>query len=72
MPVYRIYLVHDDGRLEPDESFYTKEDSDALRHLHAPERPDVRAELWQGGRLIAVAGTRRGPGAFLPNLSAGL
>jgi len=66
MPVYRIYLVHDDGRLEPDESFYTKEDSEALVRLSAPERPDVRAELWQGGRLIAVAGSRqrpRGPGA---------
>ena len=29
MAVYRIYLVHDDGRLEPDESFYCKTDEDA-------------------------------------------
>jgi hypothetical protein len=59
MPVYRIYLVHDDGRLEPDESFYVKEDAEAVRRLSPPSRPDIRAELWQGGRLIAVAGTRR-------------
>jgi len=72
MPVYRIYLVHDDGRLEPDESFYTKEDMDAVRRLHAPERPDVRAELWQGGRLIAVAGTRRRGGSIGPDLNVGL
>jgi hypothetical protein len=64
MAVYRIYLVHDDGRLEPDESFYCKEDSDALRRLQPPARPDMRAELWQGGRFIAVAGSRRPwPGA---------
>ena len=62
MPVYRIYLVHDDGRLDPDESFYCKEDWDAVRRLKAPERPDVRAERWQGGRLIAVAGSRRRAG----------
>jgi hypothetical protein len=61
MPVYRIYLVHDDGRLDPDESFYCKEDFDAVRRLAPPERPDIRAELWQGGRLIAVAGSRRRP-----------
>jgi len=66
MPVYRIYLVHDDGRLEPDESFYTKEDIEAVRHLHAPQRPDVRAELWQGGRLIAVAGQKRRPRGAAP------
>ena len=70
MPVYRIYLVHDDGRLEPGESFYTKEDSDAVRRLAAPERPDIRAELWQGGRLIAVAGTRRRSGGMSPDLGA--
>ena len=62
MPVYRIYLVHDDGRLEPDESFYVKEDAEALRRLSPPSRADVRAELWQGGRLIAIAGTRRRSG----------
>ncbi len=59
MAVYRIYLVHDDGRLEPDESFYCREDFEALRRLRAPSREDIRAELWQGGRLIAVAGSRR-------------
>lgn len=61
MAVYRIYLVHDDGRLEPDESFYCKEDAEAVRRLRPPARTDVRAELWQGGRLIAVAGSRRTP-----------
>ncbi|MFL5294899.1 MAG: hypothetical protein ACJ798_00825 [Phenylobacterium sp.] len=61
MAVYRIYLVHDDGRLEPDESFYCKEDSEAVLRLAPPARPDTRAELWQGGRLIAVAGSRRSP-----------
>ena len=72
MPVYRIYLVHDDGRLEPDESFYVKEDFDAVQRLRPPERPDVRAELWQGGRLIAVAGTRRRPGPLSPGVGAEL
>jgi hypothetical protein len=55
MAVYRIYLVHDDGRLEPDESFYCKTDNEALRRLKPASRQDVRAELWQGGRFIAVA-----------------
>jgi hypothetical protein len=59
MAVYRIYLVHDDGRLEPDEAFYCKEDHEAVTRLSPPERSDTRAELWQGGRLIAVAGSRR-------------
>ena len=59
MPVYRIYLVHDDGRLEPDESFYCRQDYEALQRLQPPARSDIRAELWQGGRLIAVAGSRR-------------
>ena len=71
MPVYRIYLVHDDGRLEPDESFYCKQDMDAVARLSAPARPDIRAELWQGGRLIAVAGTRRRPGPLDLGASAG-
>jgi hypothetical protein len=57
MPVYRIYLVHDDGRLEPDDSFYCRQDYEAVQRLRPPARDDVRAELWQGGRLIAVAGT---------------
>jgi hypothetical protein len=55
MAVYRIYLVHDDGRLEPDESFYCKTDEDALRRLKPTSREDIRAELWQGGRFVAVA-----------------
>jgi hypothetical protein len=59
MAVYRIYLVHDDGRLQPDESFYCTTDEEAVGKLHPPRRADARAELWQGGRLIAVAGSRR-------------
>jgi hypothetical protein len=55
MAVYRIYLVHDDGRLEPDESFYCKTDNEALGRLKPASRQDVRAELWQGGRFIGVA-----------------
>jgi hypothetical protein len=56
MAVYRIYLVHDDGRLQPDESFYCKTDAEALRKLRHPVQDDIRAELWQGGRFIAIAG----------------
>jgi hypothetical protein len=59
MAVYRIYLVHDDGRLQPDESFYCKTDEEAVGKLSPPSRVDVRAELWQGGRFIAIAGTAR-------------
>ena len=59
MAVYRIYLVYDDGRLEPDESFYCKTDEEAAGKLRAPPRTDIRAELWQGGRFIAVAGSVR-------------
>jgi len=59
MAVYRIYLVHDDGRLEPDESFYCKTDLEAVTHLRPADRPDQHAELWQGGRFIAVALRRR-------------
>jgi len=57
MAVYRIYLVHDDGRLQPDESFYCARDEEAIVRLRPPQRADIRAELWQGGRFIAVAGT---------------
>ena len=63
MAVYRIYLVHDDGRLEPDESFYCKTDEEAVARLRPPGRVDVRAELWQGGRFIAIAGSLRRSGA---------
>jgi hypothetical protein len=59
MAVYRIYLVYDDGRLQPDESFYCKTDEEAVSKLHPPPRQDVRAELWQGGRFIAIAGSMR-------------
>ena len=61
MAVYRIYIVHDDGRLEPDESFYCKTDHEAIQRLHPTSRQDVRAELWQGGRFIAIAFRRRSP-----------
>ena len=60
MAVYRIYLVHDDGRLEPGESFYCATDGEAVGRIRPPSRADVRTELWQGGRFIAVAGHRRG------------
>ena len=59
MAVYRIYLVHDDGRLQPDESFYCKTDGEAVDRLRQPTRADIRAELWQGGRFVAVSGWRR-------------
>jgi hypothetical protein len=61
MAVYRIYLVHDDGRLEPDASFYCTTDQEAVARLRPSPRIDMRAELWQGGRYIAVAGYRRRP-----------
>lgn len=59
MAIYRIYLVHDDGRLQPDESFYCTSDRDAVVRLRPPGRQDIRAELWQGGRFIAAAGYLR-------------
>jgi hypothetical protein len=59
MAVYRIYLVHDDGRLQPDESFYCMSDREAVARLRPSGREDVRAELWQGGRFVAVAGYLR-------------
>jgi hypothetical protein len=67
MAVYRIYLVHDDGRLQPDKSFYCKTDEEAVSNLHPPPRDDVRAELWQGGRFIAVAGALRRRGQDRPH-----
>jgi hypothetical protein len=57
--VYRIYLVRDDGHLQPDESFYCQTDEEAAGKLRPPVRTDVRAELWQGGRLVAVVGSVR-------------
>ena len=59
MAVYRIYLVHDDGRLEPDESFYCKTDAEALARLKPSRRSDIRTELWQGGRFVGAAGQIR-------------
>jgi hypothetical protein len=59
MAVYRIYLVHDDGRLDADESFYCKTDAEALGRLKPSPAPDIRAELWQGGRFIGAAGRAR-------------
>ena len=67
MAVYRIYLVHDDGRLDPDESFYCKTDLEALRRLKPSPRPDIRTELWQGGRFIAAAGQIRPRGESRPH-----
>jgi len=69
MAVYRIYLVHDDGRLEPAESFYCKSDDEAVAHLKPPTRPDVRAELWQGGRFVGVAGSMRRRGGDQPHVT---
>ncbi len=59
MAVYRIYFVHDDGRLQPDESFHCQSDEEAVGKLRPPSRADIRSELWQGGRLIAVASALR-------------
>jgi hypothetical protein len=67
MAVYRIYLVHDDGRLEPDASFYCQTDEEAVTRLRPPARGDTRAELWQGGRFIGVAGHIRRRGAERPH-----
>jgi hypothetical protein len=61
MAMYRIYLVHHDGRLEPDEAFYCRSDEEAVRHLRPPPRQDIRVELWQGGRFVAIAGRGRVP-----------
>ena len=59
MAVYCVYLVHDNGRLEPDESFYCKVDEEASARLRPPARAGIRAELWQGGRFIAAASHAR-------------
>lgn len=67
MAVYRIYLVHDDGRLQPDESFYCTTDDEALGRLRPSPRADIRAELWQGGRFIAAAGHIRRPPDHQPH-----
>ena len=59
MAVYRVYRVYDDERLEPGESFYCATDAEALTKLEPSRRPNVRTELWQGGRCIAAAVHRR-------------
>ncbi|WP_309604482.1 hypothetical protein [Phenylobacterium sp.] len=71
MAVYRIYLVHDDGGLEPAESFYCKTDGQALALLTPPARADIRAELWQGGRFIGAARHRNLTGRPGPYASSG-
>jgi hypothetical protein len=55
MAVYRVYFVDAHGRLEPGEAFYCKTDGEALPRLPRPRLPAVRAELWQGGRFVALA-----------------
>ena len=55
MPVYKIYLVHDDGELETVEAFYAGCDEEALARVKAPASADARTELWQGGRFVAMA-----------------
>jgi hypothetical protein len=55
MAVYRIYFVDEDGKLQPDESFYCRTDQEAIGRLKLPEPKGMRAELWQGGRFIALA-----------------
>lgn len=61
MAVYKIYLVHDDGELETGEAFHAAGDSEALARLQAPPAEDMRAELWQGGRFVAMAFRHRQP-----------
>lgn len=59
MAVYRIYLVHPGGRLESDEAFHSATDREAVVRFRASTRADTavgrRAELWQGGRQVALA-----------------
>jgi hypothetical protein len=69
MAVYRIYLVHDDGRLEPGESFYCTTDDEAAIRVRPQARADIRVELWQGGRFIAAAGHRRPPTPDRPRIN---
>lgn len=52
MAVYRIYLVHRDGTLEPGEAFHCATDLEARGRLRRSHVPDVVVELWQGGRFI--------------------
>ena len=67
MAVYRIYLVHDDGRLQPGAGGGGARGEDAIVRLRPPCRADFRAELWQGGRFIAVAVTVRRHGFAHPH-----
>jgi hypothetical protein len=52
MAVYRIYLVHRDGSLEPSDSFHCASDQEAKGRLPTSPVPGVTVELWQGGRFI--------------------
>jgi len=61
MAVYRIYIVHPEGRLEPGEAYYCATDAEAVRRFLARPRPGPRAELWQGGRWVAVRADRKPP-----------
>ena len=55
MPVYRVYRVYDDGRLEPGEAFYCRDDGEAIPKLTPPADDGHRTELWHGGRFVAIA-----------------
>jgi len=58
MSVYRIYLVHRDGSLEPSDSFHCTSDQEAKGRLQPSPVPGVTVELWQGGRFIGDAPRR--------------
>ena len=58
MAVYRIYLVHPEGRLEAGESFYCRSDPEAVARFLGVTRPGPRQELWQGGRWVAFRPSR--------------
>jgi hypothetical protein len=61
MPVYKIYLVQDAGELATSDAFYCHTDEEAIARLKPPPEEDRRAELWQGGRFVALAYRRTGP-----------
>ena len=65
MAVYRIYLVHPDGALEPGDAYYSRTDAEAVERFQPKLVEDTRAELWQGGRFVAVKVARRQAEAFL-------
>jgi hypothetical protein len=75
MAVYRVYFVDAHDRLEPGDAFYCKTDAEAVTRLPRPRLPAIRAELWQGGRFVALAASarrfRREPGEVLVRLTGG-